>query len=322
MDRQVRDQRASITTGTHYEQLPNRDFDIYDKREQIRTHMLKRFGTPNIKTFDGKDMEELYNMYNTLSFDGNLGQLLCQKKRSLKFNTRLQSASTAGLHSYDDGNHTIKLSVHIISNLFDKGETVIKSNGLNVYDKLDAMMNIFEHELIHLYCSLRGLSRKIKSGPGKMYYSPHGKLFQALVFRYFGHTEFRHNFGQGDAVDMLTKNQCSTGMAIYFDNKSGTRVYGEIEKVNKVRCKINTETQGVYDVPFAMLKIADRDVNVTKRTELDLLSIKSKYMVSSLVTFKVKGGETVSGEIIKMNPKKARVQVGSSTYSVPYQQLI
>lgn len=70
-----------------------------------------------------------------------------------------------------------------------------------------------------------------------------------------------------------------------------------------------------------MLRIADRDVNVIKRS-VNLNNLKKNFKVGSQVNFEVRGGKTVSGDIIKMNPKKARVQVGTSTYAVPYQQLI
>jgi hypothetical protein len=241
------------------EYLPPVDDQIKLKRNMIISE-LKNLD-PMLTFFNSNHLKEIYELYDKLSFNYTLSNLLKNNKRVLFFSTTLKSDTTAGLHRYKPRirTHFISISPKIICNLFIKGETTLKSNGVLVSNRLEALLNIFEHELIHLYCSLHGYTRKIKEGKGKMYYSPHGKLFQELVFRYFGHTGYRHGFNNGEGLHCLDKSHCKVGLRVYFDDKNKNRIYGEIIKVNITRCKINTDTGSIYDVPFGMLKFVNKN---------------------------------------------------------------
>jgi len=239
------------------EYLPPIDDKIKLKRNMIMSDPLigSLLGL-NLTSFTSTHLKYIFNLYDKLSFNYTLSNLLTSKHRKLFFSTDLKSDSTAGLHRYRPNikTHYILISPQIICNLFTQGESTLKANGVLVSNRLEALLNVFEHELIHLYCSLHGYTRKIKEGKGKMYYSPHGKLFQEIVFRFFGHTDFAHGFNNGEGLDCLDKTSCKIGLRVYFDNKKKDRIYGEIIKVNITRCKISTDTGGIYDVPFGMLK--------------------------------------------------------------------
>jgi len=277
-----------------------------------------------INSFSADDLEYLYYQYDQVCFNRKLNGMLKQMGRTLEFGSNLKSNSKAGDHCRVGNIHTVRVSSYMIGNLFTNGEESIKVNGLVVKDRVSAMIIVFEHELMHLYCSLKGYTRKIKEGTGKMYYSPHGKLFQELVFRFFSHTDFRHNFNQGDAKDQLEKQDCSAGMDIYFDNKKGDRVYGKIQKVNIKRCKVVTENETIYDVPFSMLRKADRPVTVVVRSQnkpsTRLNDMKNLYSVGMTVSF-IHKGKTVKGNIVKCNPKRAKIDSSIGVYNVPYEML-
>ena len=318
----TRDMRKTITTGEHYEIIPSRDFNIYDKRADLKRAMLDKYFKNNsmITTFDPTHLQFMFTYYNNHSFNNELSTMVQNKNRSITFNTNLNGNNKAGEHSYDPATktHTLRLSPGIICNLFTNGETNLKTNGLIVNDRLDAMINVFEHELVHLYCSLKGYTRKVRQGEGKMYYSPHGKLFQELVFSFFGHTDYHHDFNHGEATAHVSKDQCSIGMLIYFETQAGKRVYGKIEKINPKKCKINTEGGSVYDVPYAMIRIADRDVKLVQKDKPTV--DKNNYTVGSEVWFRSKTGN-IKGKIIKCNPKRVRVETNRGIYDVPYENL-
>lgn len=314
-----RDTRKSITTGIHYEPLPDRDFQISTKRQSIRDHMLKRCNSPMLTSFSENDLRQLYQLYDRLCFDKELSSMLKRKNRTIEFGTGIFSGKTAGDHCKNGSVHTIRISSQMIGNLFSNGEKSIKANGLVIYDRLGALIIVFEHELIHLYCSLKGYTRKIIQGEGKMYYSPHGKLFQELVFRYFGHTDFYHHFNHGEASDHLTKGECKIGMSIYFESQKEGKIYGKIVKINPKRCKVNTESGSTYDVPYAMIRMADKTVIVADKPETR--DIKSKYSVGMKIRFK-HSLQLVSGTIIKCNPKRARVTSSIGVYNIPYELLV
>ena len=318
------DDRKSITTGTHYESLPPRDFEIDTKREKIRNHMLFRFDNNHmITSFSGNDLEEMYRLYDNYCFDNNLSNMIKEKNRTIKFSPNITSESKAGEHGRDGNVHTIRISSYLVGKLFVNGEKTIKTNGLVIYDRLGGLMNVFEHEITHLYCSLMGYTRKIKQGEGKMYYSPHGKLFQELVFRFFGHTDYRHNFNNGDVEDQIVKEDCKVGMDVYFDMKSG-KVYGKIIKINIKRCKVNTESGSTYDVPFEMLRRSDREVKIPENKTIENKTgenLKDNYSVGMKVSFS-HNKKMISGKIIKCNPKRAKIESNIGKYDVPYHMLM
>ena len=325
------DTRSSLTTGIHYETLPKRDFQIYEKREKLVNIMLDRFGTYMIKSFSGSDLRIMYEFYDREVFGSVLSSMIKNKGRTVGFDTNLTSKSKAGIHSYDSSvkSHILKVSSHLICNLFENKETV-KINGMNINNRISCLINVFEHEITHLYCSLMGYTRKIKAGKGKMYYGPHGKLFQELVFRFFGHTDFRHNIGHGDATEQLSKEDCYVHMNIYFDsqkqkkNNNGKpcRIYGKIGKINPKRCKVNTEDGSVYDVPYSMIRKSNKEVTIPVKKIINTGNIKSKYSVGMRVKFRSGKNGYKRGKIIKINPKRARVNVGDGTYDVSYEMLL
>lgn len=312
----------SITKGYHYESLPDKDLHITIKRKTIRKHMLKICfqNNPMIRSFTVDDLYQLYKLYDKQCFNNQLSNMLTEKKRKIEFGTMIISEHKAGDHCRKGNIHTIRISSSMIGNLFTNGERSIKANGIIIYDRLGAIITIFEHEIMHLYCSLKDYIRKIKQGPGKMYYSPHGKLFQELVFRYFGHTDFRHNFDQGEASNQLTKADCKIGMNIYFKSKKYGKIYGKIIKINIKRCKVDTEEGSTYDVPFGMLRKTDKTVTVPERQIVNLVDLKSKYRIGITVRFR-HNRNVVSGTIIKCNRKRVRVDSTIGIYNVPYESL-
>jgi len=314
------DMRPSITTGPHHEPLPERDFKIYTKRLEIRNHVLQKYFKNNsmLTSFSGNDLKIIYHLYDQHCFNNELDKMLKEKKRTISFGSGIISEHKAGDHCRKINHHTIRVSSYMIGNLFSNGEKSIKANGMIIYDRFDALVTILEHEMVHLYCSLKGYTRKIRQGKGKMYYSPHGKLFQELVFRFFGHTDFRHNFNHGEASDQLSRNDCRVEMHIYFVSIKKGNVYGKIIKINPKRCKVYTEDGSTYDVPYSMLRKADRDVNVPVQ-EIPKNN-KADYSVGMKVRFS-HNKKLVTATIIKCNPTRARVESILGVYNVPYDLL-
>lgn len=315
---EMTDPRAKITQGLHYETVPDRDFGIYSKRNIIRKYMVPQyFPDPMVTPINSSILAVLYKLYDEHCFKGQLSELLKKENRTINFSTNLTSQKTAGQHRCQAGCHTISINPIMLNGLFSAGEKNIKSNGLSVGDRLAALMNVFEHELIHLYCSLKNYTRAIKTGPGKMYYAPHGKLFQELAFSFFGHTEYRHSMGHGDIEDQIEKEECQIGMDVYFENEKMGRTYGRIVRCNPKKCKVNTEKGQMYDVPYTMLRLADRDVNV-----VDVANDKQQCCVGMAVQFNAGTKGILSGNVTKCNPTRVKVRTGLGVFNVPYEQLI
>lgn len=314
------DIRSRITKGPHYETIPERDFGIYNKREIIRVLMLENyFKNAMMTSFTVKDLEQLYYLYDKYSFNNELQKMLLQKGHRITFSINLKSKIKAGTHCYSNGIHTITINPTLIKSLFNNGETTIKANGLKINDRLEALMNVFEHEIIHLYCSLKGYTRKVKMGQGKRYYGPHGKLYQELVFSFFGHTEFRHCFGLGDMSIQLTKEKTHVGMSVFFNDKNG-KIYGKVIKCNPKNAQVNIGNKQIYNVPYEILRESEEEVDIEEVIE-NVDDIKKQCYIGMNVKFNNGKKGDIEGVIIKCNPKKAKIQTRDSLYSVPYQIL-
>lgn len=230
------------------ETLPPIDTHCNSKRLKIRNSVLTDISKDTF-IFTPSDLENIFYLYDDLFFNKELSSF----NRKIIFKNDLNSKVKIGCHIVNNEEHTINISSIGIQNLFSKGEKCIKGNGILIYDKLGALLNVFEHEIVHLYFHLKGYYKKIKEGKGKMYYSSHGKLFKELVFRFFGHTDIVHSFNHGDATEQLNKNECSVGMRVSFIMKRDI-ITGKILKTNPRYAKIETFA-GIYNVPYSMLKL-------------------------------------------------------------------
>ena len=280
-------------------------------RKYIKQYITKYGSSSNLSN---TELGWLFHLYDQLYFKKELTDMLANKNRKFLVGSNLRSNAKAGQHSYSDNTHTITINISMINNLF-KNEETLKCNGLIVTDRLDALMNVFEHELIHMYLSLKGLSRKIKSGAGKMYYAPHGTLFQKTALKYFGHTDYRHCLTSGDVNSYLTKEQTKVGMSVRFSSKT-KMIYGKVIKINPRNAKVLTESNNTYSVPYSMLSKADRKVQV-KLSELS----KNDFRMNQKVKFK-HNQDIVEGVVVKLNPTRARIDTINGTYNVSYSLLI
>ena len=196
-------------------------------------------------------LTKLFQYYDKHCFDNKLMEMLQEKNRNIVFSTNLRGKHKAGEHGYDPAKnqHTIKINTTLIDSL-DWSKSYI-CNGIEIKDRLSAIRNIFEHELVHLYINLIGKDRLIKSGPGKNMYTPHGTLFQETVKKLFGHTDFRHMLS-GQATQ-TKPDQLTVGQTIKFSHNKED-IGGQIIRINKKTCTVVCGNDK-YRVPFGLIRI-------------------------------------------------------------------
>ena len=126
---------------------------------------------------------------------------------------------------------------------------VVAANGLNCYDILGCMMNVFEHELVHglLDCYCRKYS-DTDSGPG-IWTGPsnpkdgHSKTFMSITNNRFGHTKFRHSLFTSEERRQALKKKLKIGDKITYINKTNLI---RPKKISAVITNITNETFPVY----------------------------------------------------------------------------
>ena len=286
----------------------------------VKSQFIYTFNSYGRFMFSTRQDRKICLKYDEIFFTSEISKICKEKGRSINYDVNHNSRKVAGKHIKVNNVHTIQISNGLIQSLFLNGEKQLSINGLTVYDRLEAVQALIEHELIHLYMGIQDLTRKIKEGEGKMYYSPHGKLFQELVFKYFEHTDYKHNLTSGDSTNQLTKEQCYVGMNISFNDNTDKIVKGIILKCNPRRVSVQIENGTIYNVGYSNLRPYDGKVIITDNKP-NLLNIRDKFHTGMTVKFTTKIGDIITGKIIKTNPKTAKIDTTTSVYTVPYSML-
>lgn len=239
--------------------------EISQLRKKIKEELAIYGLTTNLNGWDDKNLREMYNLYDKYFFNNEISQTIKETGSSIKFQTTSGKKAKIGGWCRTEKltpqkktcTFTISFPKHMYISLFtDPNIKSLKNNGVICYDRLDCLQLTFEHELVHLIMQLYGQYKEIK-GPGKMIYTSHGKLFQCFTKSYFGHTDFRHSLGLGEASEQLSPKDAFMGMKVSFKFKNDL-ITGKIIKLNKKSAKIQelhpVNTRLWKTVPYPLLK--------------------------------------------------------------------
>ncbi len=105
----------------------------------------------------------------------------------------------------------------------------------------------------------------------------------------------------------------------YFDEQRNRLVPARILKIRKTRAVIqDLETGKGWTIPLYMINIENQSTDIeTKQQSVDRLSLT----VGATVGFTDKDGVELFGTIIKLNPKRAKIQTENEIWAVPYSML-
>lgn len=155
------------------------------------------------------------------------------------------------------GNRTyvLRISTKILNNISDPGrESVIRrmladnqadsrlqAGGITISDRLDGLMLIFEHELIHLMIFIAEVTDT----------GSHGQLFKQMVINLFGQTSMTHGL-IAKPNNGLSKDAVKIGDIVYFTHRK-EEVLGIVQKVNKKTVQVHTD-QGEFRVDYSGIR--------------------------------------------------------------------
>lgn len=156
-------------------------------RAQVRDAVLTRsrhIQAPNFVRCSGHDLRVLFEGYDDLFFDRGLRGAL-PHPIELTFNGRLRSAGGRTVRRRDRARGTLDYAIEVSSTLlfnnFRTPEETAFVVGLPCADRLDALMRVMEHELLHVAEFLAFGSSKCAQ-----------KRFQTCAANLFGHAEHQH----------------------------------------------------------------------------------------------------------------------------------
>lgn len=160
----------------------------------------------NFESISVKDLEMLFAKYDSLFFEGNLSKGYENRLR-FKLSKRMTRSGGKCSYNYAYKTYTIAISAILIFNTFREERREILVNGIICRDRLEALMRIFEHELIHLIeHDLFGKS------------SCSGQRFKELSYGIFRHTDVTHRLV---TIDEAARQN--------FDLHVGSKVFFQVE---------------------------------------------------------------------------------------------
>ncbi|CAK7994751.1 Hypothetical protein POVR1_LOCUS275 [uncultured virus] len=268
-------------------------------------------------------LDQLFQLYDRVFFSSSISDLMRQKNYQLaiRYNSRL--TKTGGhCKKISSSTYDIEIATHVVLGTFRHGEKSYSSNGLLCYDRLDCLMNVFEHELVHYFIMIT--HGHIKGDP---VYKSHGLYFQQLVKAYFGHTAFRHAL-LSKIEEVGKPEDFKVDDCVTFTWKDGSLTTGKIMKLNPKRAVVFLSAQKSVSVSYIMMRVAT--ASEIKSFEAASLRDGTKSLVDEPRTrddfrqgqnvqyINSKTGIMVKGQISKLNP--VRAVVGQVT--VPYHMLM
>jgi len=172
-----------------------------------------------------QNLERIYLLYEELLFRGALGRLLRAGGHTLAFDFNRRLTRTGGrlvtVRRPDLPFHfRLEVSSHIIAKSFsDAMPGPFQINGLRAENRIEAVILILEHEIVHLAEYLLYGDSNCSRG-----------RFRRLIYDWFGHTDVTHRLATAGAE--LAGRGLRIGSLVEFDFR-GEVLRGRINRVTK-----------------------------------------------------------------------------------------
>lgn len=174
-----------------------------------------------------KIIDTMFNLYDKYYFSSKINGVASDNR--CKFNVCFAKScrGVAGECALKCSANFSNITITLFTDLFKiskerNKDFIVTANGLNCYDILGCMMNVFEHELVHglLDCYCMRYSES-DSGPGN-WTGPsnpkdgHSKTFMSITNNRFGHTKFRHSLFTSDEREKELKKKLKVGDKVTY----------------------------------------------------------------------------------------------------------
>ena len=179
---------------------------------------------------------ELFELYDELYFGSLLCQCVDRDQLSFRLSRRMTRAggkTTRWTYANRPGvaRYEIAVSTPLLFQSFNDPEHKVKVTGLECDSRLDGLMRVMEHELVHLIEMLVWSDSSCAM-----------HRFQNIASRFFGHTDHRHELmtpRDAAVVNYVIK----TGSRVRFDYE-GNKLEGIVNRVTKRATVLVAHPQG------------------------------------------------------------------------------
>lgn len=147
-------------------------------------------------------------------------------------------------------------------------------------------------------------------------------LGQASLFQLFRLNAAISNQLDDPARIAAVKRVLRVGQTVrWFDSAENRLVEAILLRINRTRAEVKNVGDGKpWTIPFYLIELEGQDVAIApqQRRALDRNSLR----VGDRVGFKDRQGQERFGQVVKLNPKSASVQVGAMRWRVGYGLLV
>ena len=214
---------------------------------------------PGFRSFHPDDIKLLYELYDENYFSGHLGRTLVPKLITFRLSGRMTRAGGKTTRWTDrlrrrDPWYEITIATTLLFQSFQDPEREITVSGLPCHTRMDGLMRIMEHELVHLIEMLIWTDSSCAM-----------HRFQGIASRNFGHTDHRHNLITPKEV-AVRQYGVRPGMRVRFDME-GHAYEGIVNRITKRATVLVADPGGApysdgkrymtFYVPVAMLEVVE-----------------------------------------------------------------
>ncbi len=214
---------------------------------------------PNFRSFHPEDLRRLFDLYDEHFFDGLLrGAVGCQPI-SFRISPRMTKAGgkTTRWTPRDPNlppRYEIAISSTLLFETFAGFQRDVRVTGIECHNRLEALMRIMEHEVVHLCEMLIWQDSNCGRQP-----------FQAIAGRLFGHTDYRHEL-------VSPRERAAKQLGVRAGSKvgfqfEGRRYEGIVNRVTRRATVLVHDPRGQrysdghryikFYIPVAMLEVMD-----------------------------------------------------------------
>ena len=150
---------------------------LQNKRLILFQEAKKLFDHENFTNISSKHLLKVYNLIDRIMFNSNLTRLLNSERHTVTFRLSQRMTSRAGQLSTEISrpyDHELAISSELLFKAFsnqhstlemDRNQRQIQINGLNCFNRLDCLLRIVEHEIIHLVLSCSTIIEALQTLP-------------------------------------------------------------------------------------------------------------------------------------------------------------
>ena len=215
--------------------------EIKERFEKIFQQVFvqsKQIKNPNFEKVANSDVKLIFELYDTYFFDNYFKENKVIDKMAFDFSSKMTSAGGKLMYYKVTKQNPIqfrmRISAYLIFNSFkNDAMKTINLAGFQTKNRLEALMHVIEHEIIHLIEFLAFNDSSCKQNQ-----------FKTLANNIFGHTAFTHQLLTGK-MEALKEYDLRVGDWVSF-SFDGTKHKGIIHRITKRATVMALDKNGEY----------------------------------------------------------------------------